>query len=169
MVRRLTLSRPSSGRSSSTIRSRTVENVRTSAGAVFGLEEAAFDGAVRQVEFLTEPLGTMGRHRLDQVFEHCPHAARDLNAVLAIVSNLGNGQADEIIPVRRAIHQTKFLKKLRTRYRCSQVIEFVLRSEEDPDCTVDYFFERDHGQRQREERQAGQNHQLHDGSPAERQ
>ena len=49
---------------------------------------------------------------LDQVFQHGPQASGDLNARTAEMADLGDGQMDEVFPVRRPVHEPEPARRI---------------------------------------------------------
>src|SRR5262249_43057991 len=62
-------------------------------------------GSLQQFQLLTKECRTLFRHGLNQVFQHGPQAAGDLDAGAAELTNFGDGQLDEILPVRGAVEE----------------------------------------------------------------
>jgi hypothetical protein len=76
-------------------------------GAVLGELKALLDGAIEQRELQAQFGVAMRRKRLQQVVEHRAKSPDDLDAAAAAMADLGAGQVDEVLPVRREVDESK--------------------------------------------------------------
>ena len=83
----------------------TLEIADVRQGAIFRFREKALRRSMQQLQFLTQHRGTLLRQRLNQVFQHGSQAPGDLDAGAAELTDFGDGQLDEILPVRRPVEE----------------------------------------------------------------
>src|SRR5271157_2347756 len=76
-------------------------------GSVLGLGEEAFRRPMQERQLPTQQgAATLGQG-LEQVFQHRPQSARDLDALAAEVADFRDGELDEIFPVGCSIDKPK--------------------------------------------------------------
>jgi hypothetical protein len=76
-------------------------------GSIFRLHEKALRRAMQQFQLLAKQYGPFFWQRLNQVYQHGVQAPVDLNARAAKVTDFGDGQLDEVFPVRRPIEESE--------------------------------------------------------------
>src|SRR6516225_2510470 len=79
---------------------------------IFRFREGTFGGALQQNQFLAKQRGPRFGQRQNQVFHHGTQTPRDLDTRMTELTNLGDGQADEILPVRSAVHESKVARSI---------------------------------------------------------
>src|ERR1700752_2405989 len=57
---------------------------------------------IKEIKFQVQSGLARGRQRIGEIDDHGTKPARDLDIRRAVIANLGEGEMDEIIPVRRA-------------------------------------------------------------------
>src|SRR5262245_18822703 len=75
--------------------------------SILRFREEAFGGSIQHCQLVTKKDGTRLGQCLNQVFEHGPQTPRNLNALAAKVTDFCDGQVNEILPVWRAIDESK--------------------------------------------------------------
>src|SRR5205085_11136812 len=73
--------------------------------SILWFQKVTLGCSLEDAQLLTKQRGALFWQGLDQVFQHGAQTAHDLNALATEMTNLGNRQVHEVLPIRRAVDE----------------------------------------------------------------